>query len=303
MNRARRPLGKLVGLLACLASRTVAQSSEPCFAFLLRGDITVRCEARRTQITHRGNIEAFAISDARKTIVWRTSRIIRTDGVVAVGAATLEVTNLETGSRKTLQEDASFTASCGGILLDGRELLSNTQIETPYAGFRCSDDRSQILGIKQKHLQYNERTNLMSGSTSPNLVDSQILLDGFNISNDGTQFAWLKDHGSVCVQQRTAAPKCVSGVESVDEIFVSDAGEVLLTQHAESGCFYRSSYNFSPAPVGKANDACLAIDYWSRDMKKPVQLEALGRNPEWVSIETARMLRLRSSGKQFHSQK
>ncbi len=73
---------------------------------------------------------------------------------------------------------------------------------------------------------------------------------------------------------------------------VNDAGEVLVSAQTRQECFYTSASNFSTKRArGAGADACLAIGYWKPGLKAIESVEPLGRSPQWIRPETAKLLR------------
>ena len=76
-----------------------------------------------------------------------------------------------------------------------------------------------------------------------------------------------------------------------DPVSVNDSGEVLAAAGTGKGCVYTTSYNFSPAKSPDAgDDECLGVGYWKPGLAAIVFLQDLGRNPQWLRPETAKLL-------------
>jgi hypothetical protein len=120
-----------------------AQPTQPCFAFLLRGDVTVVCKGTSTQITRRGDIENFAVSDELSSLAYRTS----------VDSAS--VVDLKTGRLRLGEGMTGLVSTCGGIMPNQvgsragtRELVTGEDLDFgPYLRIRCSTDQRVVIGI------------------------------------------------------------------------------------------------------------------------------------------------------------
>jgi hypothetical protein len=85
--------------------------------------------------------------------------------------------------------------------------------------------------------------------------------------------------------------QCTEHASITDPVSINNSGEVLVATGTGRGCVYKSSYDFAAAPHGGlANDECLGIGYWKPGLKAIVFLRPIGRNPQWLSAETAALL-------------
>jgi hypothetical protein len=117
----------------------------------------------------------------------------------------------------------------------------------------------------------------------------------FNISPDGSKIAYFSDpYLPLCVFSAPGPARCAEDrAASADLPSVDNAGEVLVTASTDDGCHYRTPWYFSrtPLPGRTSGDACAAIGYWKPGMKSIEIIESLGRNPQWISPATAKLLR------------
>jgi hypothetical protein len=265
-----------------LASACLGQPKEPCFAFLLHGDITAVCQGKSTQITHRGDIQNFAVSDELASLAYIAGKV-----------ATATVINLKTGSSKRVESTDGVVSTCGGILpiplgatSSTRDLVTGADLTfAPYSRFRCSSDRRVVAGITQHDLYAGvpPATKLAASGDVHDLY--------FNVSPDGTKFAWFNDVRPLCVASPPDKAQCVEHETMSDPVSVNDAGELLAAAGTGRGCDYKTAYNFSPAklPTG-GDDECLGIGYWKAGLPAIVFLQNIGRNPQWLRPETANLL-------------
>lgn len=257
-----------------------AQPKDPCYVFLLKADISAVCQGKTTQITHRGDVQNFALSDQSLAFI--------TGGE---GAAI--VVNLKTGTRKRIEGADGLVSTCGGILPipvgtspSMREIVTGAELAfAPYSRFRCSADKRTIVGMTRKELYTGvpPATKIAGPGEFDDLY--------FNISPDGSKIAYFNSVKPLCVVSGSGAPKCVEHETMADPVSVNDAGETLTAAGTGKGCDYKTSFNFTPAKNSTAgDDECLGIGYWKPGMEAIVFLQEIGRNPQWIKPETARLL-------------
>jgi hypothetical protein len=265
-----------------LAGLCFAQPKEPCFAYLLKGDILTVCQGKTTQITRRGDVEHFAVSEELASLAYITG---------GEGAAT--VVNLKTGNRKPVEGVDGVVSTCGGILpipvgagSSTRDVVTGAELTfAPYTRFRCSADRRIVVGITRHELYLGvpPSTRIAAAGDVHDLY--------FNISPDGSKIAWFNDIKPLCVVSGSGTPQCVEHETMSDPVSVNDSGEVLAAAGTGKGCVYTTSYNFSPAKSPDAgDDECLGVGYWKPGLAAIVFLQDLGRNPQWLRPETAKLL-------------
>jgi hypothetical protein len=258
----------------------MAQPKDPCYAFLLKGDVTVVCEGKTARVTRRGDIHNFAVSNELATLAYITG---------SEGVATL--VDLKTRASRKVQGADEVVSSCGGILPipvgagdATRELVSGAELSfPPFRRFRCSADRRSVVGISRRELYLGERKLAGPG-------DVHDLY--FNISADGSKVAYFNDIKPLCVAAASATePRCVQHETMADPVSVNDAGETLTAAGTGKGCDYKNSFDFSPAKNPTAgDDECLGVGYWKPGMESIVFLQPVGRNPQWLKAETAKLL-------------
>ncbi|HWC98922.1 MAG TPA: hypothetical protein VG456_19315 [Candidatus Sulfopaludibacter sp.] len=265
-----------------IAAACSAQPKEPCFAFLMKGDITAVCQGKTTQITHRGDVEHFAVSDEQAALAY-----------ISGGAGTATVINLKTAAVKRVSNVDEVVASCGGILpipVGGsntlHEVVTGAELTfAPYRRFRCSADRKTVVGMTSRELYEGlpPSTKIAPGTEVHDLY--------FNISPDGSKVAYFNDVKPLCIVSSPGAAKCVEHETMSDPVSVNDAGEVLAASGTGKGCVYKSAFNFTPAKTpDSGDDECLGVGYWKPGTPAIVFLQDIGRNPQWLRPETAALL-------------
>ena len=268
--------------LLAFAGACFAQPKEPCFGFLMKGDITVVCQNKTTQITHRGDVEHFAVSDELGVLAY-----------ISGGAGTATVIDLKTGSSKRVAKVDEVVASCGGILpipVGGSASVHDvtTGVELtfpPYRRFRCSTDRKKVVGMTSRDLYEGlpPATKIAPGTEVHDLY--------FNISPDGSRVAYYNDVKPLCILTGAGPAKCVEHETMSDPVSVNNDGEVLAASGTGKGCVYKSAYNFTPAkPPDSGDDECLGVGYWKPGTPAIVFLQEIGRNPQWLRADTAALL-------------
>jgi hypothetical protein len=293
----------LVLLAVGRADGGFAQAQKPCFAFILRGDVVVSCDGRSTQITHRGDIEGFGVSDERRALAYTTSRIVERTATTAWETDTTTLTDLKLATRKVFEGVNGALSTCGGLLplvgpggirLPIRDLLSGDEVSfPPYVRFRCSSDRKTVVGsAKEPAVDLYEGvppSKKIAGPESFNVYE-------FNISPDGSRVAYYGDLHPLCVFSPPGPAQCEEEKGGLADVpSVNDSGEVLVAAATPQGCFYKTMYNFSPEPFpgakGENRDACLGVGYWRPGLKSIEIIEPLGRAPQWITPATAELLR------------
>jgi hypothetical protein len=278
-----------------------AQVEKRCFAFLLRGDVSVSCGGTVTQITRLGHVDQFAVSGEHSTLGYITSGVTKRTEPSAVAISTTTLVGLRSGMTRSLVGDNFLVSTCGGLFWGydaqrkhsgARDLITGEELAMPpYTWFRCSSDRKVVIGTS------GERGSDLYEGISPRTKIASAASFGhatFSISPNGSQVAYFADSSPLCVVARPAPPQCAAASAVLPNApSVDDAGQVLFTISTPQECFYRSASNFSPQrPAGATEtDACLGIGYWRPGLKAVTTVESLGRNPQWISPATAEMLR------------
>ncbi len=271
------------------AGACCAQPKDPCYVFEARGDITLVCQGKTTQITHRGDVQNFAVSDELGSLAYISGK---------EGTAT--VVDLKTRATKRVERADGAVSSCGGILpvLLGatpstQEMVSGAELSfRPYARFRCSSDRKVVAGIAQHEL-------FVGVPPSTKLAGSGDVDDlYFNVSPDGTKIAWFNSVRPLCVASPPGHAECIEHETMSDPVSVNNDGELLAAAGTGRGCDYKTSFNYAPAKAANGgDDECLGVGYWKPGMPRILFLQDIGRNPQWVTPQTAKLLLAWAAGK------
>jgi hypothetical protein len=285
-------------LALLLADTCFGQSANRCFAFLFKGDVTISCSGRKTQITHRADLEGFAVSDERAELGFTTSRVVGRSGRVSEVTEETTITNLNSGVTKAHQHVAEIVSTCGGVFSSSARtddprfrdpVTSEVLSFPPYGWFRCSADRKTIVGLN------TSRGGELWEGVPPRtkIADREGRhTSGFNISPDGSKIVFYDSR--VCLFSFAGPPKCIEPRASIlpDVPTVSNLGEVLVSIGTGEECFYRGMFNFSRqrSPGAKA-DECAGIGYWREGLQSVQLIEPLGRSPQWITPVTADLLR------------
>jgi hypothetical protein len=265
--------------------------------------VFVTCEGSTTQITHREDLESFAVSDEQAVLVYTTSGAIKGTTAVTWTQSIADLVDLKSGSTRTMRSPGWVVATCGGVLplraprwvgKSARDLLSGDELSfAPYLRFRCSTDRAAVVGADK-----DQGGDLFLGlSRERRLAEAQTryTLYFFDMSPNGSKVAYYGlPNDSVCLYSAGEPTECVgnnnrpAGLPSVN-----NSGEVLVAVGTGQGCHYRGSFYFSPdlLPGATSNDECLGIGYWQPGLETIELIEPLGRDPQWISPATAKLLR------------
>jgi hypothetical protein len=298
MNLLVVRLGISAFFMPCIV---LAQGEKPCFAFLLRGDVSISCEGRVTQITRLGDVDEFAVSSERSALGYTTSADAGDrNAVVGIRVSTTTLVDLHSGMTRHMAGDDYIVNTCGGLFwghegMQGHsgthELISGKELaEPPYNWFRCSADRGVVVGTRgdrgsDLYEGVPPRTKIAAAGSFFNAT--------FSVSPNGSYVAYSAGESPVCVASLPAAQQCAPESGTPDSPSVDDSGQVLFTTSTPQECFYKSSSNFSPRRLaGPTNtDVCLAVGYWRPGLKSVEIVAPLGRNPQWLSPATAEILR------------
>lgn len=301
----------VVALMVCVPGKCFGQARKPCFAFILRGDVAVACEGTTSQITHRGDIEGFAVSNERPTLAYTTSRITRRSATTAWSASTTTLIDLKSGTSRLAEGARDVVSTCGGLFAIGAwaagvrtsaphnpgvpDLITGDQLRfDAYTQFRCSSDCRTVIGTTNGGRDlYEGLTPTTKIASAENSQSTHRSLSHFNISPDGSRIVYEGSY-SLCVFSAPGPAQCVK-TDATDQPSVNDSGEVLFALGTSQECYYKTSYNFSPKPFPGATDEnrdqCLAIGYWRPGLKSVETAEPLGRSPQWITPATAELLR------------
>jgi hypothetical protein len=283
------------------ASVCFGQPQNPCFAFLVRGDVSVVCNNRTVQITKRGDVEGFAASNEAFRFAFTTSRITKRTEIEAWRVYTTTLINLNSGGSEAVEKTMNLLNTCGGIFPVGgarglhssaRDLISGDELSfQPYVRFRCSSDRKKVVGTTK-----DQGGDLYAG-TPPTIkvaAAGQFDVFRFNISPDGSKIAYY--NGRLCLFSSPGVAQCTEAKDSLsDEPSVDDSGEVLVSVGTGQECYYKSFANFSrerfPDAADGDKDECSGIGYWKPGLNAVKTIESLGRSPQWISPTTAELMR------------
>lgn len=291
-----------IALLAAIVVECNGQVQDACFAFLLRGDVVVRCEGTRAQITHRGDIDQFGVSREKSFLAYVTARITRRTPTAADARYTTTLIDLSSGSMRNV-EGQSLVSTCGGLLRlynvtrdhSGTvDLITGDEISMPpYNWFRCSSDRKIVVGTTKQ-----SGADLYEGIPPRTKVapDGSFFFGTFNMSPDGSKVAYYTDRHPVCLFSSPGTTQCAEESATLpDTPTVNDSGEVLVASATPQECFYKSAANFSPerfrGATDENRDGCVGVGYWKPGLKSIEIIEPLGRSPQWISPATAALLR------------
>jgi hypothetical protein len=158
----------LIIAIVIAAGACYGQPKGPCFAFLLNGDVTTVCRGRTKQITHRGDIENFAVSDELSSLAYVASRHDATKTQVGY---TTTVVNLKTKQSKQVEDAERVVSTCGGILpnqigpdTSTRDVVTGEVVRfPPCVRFRCSSDRRVVAGITHSGDSKDQMSDLYEG--------------------------------------------------------------------------------------------------------------------------------------------
>ncbi len=152
MNRLRSFV-----LVLAMAGACFGQARKACFAFMLKGDVSVSCEGQKSRVTHRVDIEDFAISDELSSLGFVTSRITRRTASSEDVVYTTTLIDLKSGKEEALDGETRVVSTCGGIFWASderrqhsgtRNLVTGEEISMPsYNWFRCSADKRVVVGM------------------------------------------------------------------------------------------------------------------------------------------------------------
>jgi hypothetical protein len=259
-------------------ARCLGAPQGPCFAFLLHGDVSVRCEGMTTQVTHRGNIDRFAVSYEGSVLGFVTSCIKKRTATESDALYTTTLIDLRSGKHTEVVGQNSLVSTCGGIFWaydakrehsGTRDLITGEEITPPYRWFRCSSDRKVVVGTVG-----NSGDNLYIGTSPEKKVApaERPYFYTFDVSPDGSKIAYTSHSRVLCVFS-SGLPQCAdenSIAAFADGLSVNDRGEVLVATDTPQECFYKSPSNFSTTPAaGASRDACLGIGYWKPSVETP----------------------------------
>ncbi len=281
------------------------QGPSVCFGFLQNGDVYVKCNGTTQRITQLDSVTDFAVAaDGSRIALIRSKGVGRRKGGRTIASAVLENARLRGGLPSHLLPATSFTglvASCGTIFTfsgsSARNLDEGARLGFDlYNSFRCSSDRKVVVGTLESECRvlksgWPPDHDLVTASLHSRLY--------YDVSPSGNFIASYAD-AKLCVREGGKPARCVSDIDAFDRISVSDTGDVLFTTHWDGTCSYKDMWHISkkPLPGYDGADQCIAVGAWRPDYSEPKILEALARDPQWITSEVSAALRAWSSRQQ-----
>lgn len=309
---------RVYGILAVAVSILVFQlraapyesASEPeaaCFAFIKEGNIFVRCGGPFEAITTRGDIGSFAVSKEQAALAYVTSATTTQTPVTSTKVFSTSVIDLKTGTRRLVTGGRELMSTCGGITYVWNSLTGKTGVTDivggqsfdalGYSWFRCSSDKNTTVGVVRKGEPLKSDRLFPAANRVSHLEiapASAFTSQYFNISPDGSQIAYVGDHKPICLSDTFGSRTCTDfEVNIVDVPSVSNNGAVLAAVSTEDECIFKSPWNFartSSPTVEGSRDACVAVGYWKPGSHQLQIVAPLGRAPQSLDPELARLL-------------
>jgi hypothetical protein len=278
-----------------------AAERQLCYAFLLRADVYVTCGGETTRITRRADLKSYGVSDEKAVLAYSTEKTIKQTPEEAWKESTASVIDLATGAVKHVTGRRGLGSACGGIFTVHDAGTAPPMLDVvhggelrypPYGRFRCSADRKTVVGVLEDlgadlYEGVPPATKIADGKAASRV--------SFDVSPDGSKVAYFNRDvlgAHLCVRDRSGTAECADRSGDTDSPSVDDVGRVLVTIDTEETCYYKGSTYFVPGRLaGKSNDLCVGIGYWRPGLKTIELIEPLGRNPQWISPATAKLLR------------
>jgi hypothetical protein len=163
--------------------------------------------------------------------------------------------------------------------------------------FRCSADSKTVAGSVD-----NDRSILDVGWPPTRELVRGSPVD-YDVSRDGRYLAYWAPF-TLCVEQQGTKLGCLSHVERMGRLSISDSMDVLLVMGLGKTCYFdragRASLKELPGTVDAGE--CSGVVRWKPGEKAPVTLELGGLDPQWITPEAAStLIRWKKSG-QAHSE-
>jgi hypothetical protein len=278
-----------------------------CYAFLKQGNLFVRCNGTLMQITKQGNVNDFAVSQTGTAMAFMRNQGTRklNDGF-GTPIMKLQIILLKkSGEEHALpigNKFGSLVASCGTALFlyrTTRDLVSGGDLDfEPYFDFRCSSNRQQIAGEVELDNHRTIVTGLPTGNDHSALAtglppkiwvpDSGAESFAYDISPNGKYVAYHMPEG-LCLIENQMTKSCTRRVDSLNQISVSDAGDVLFTTHTGETCRYRDSFHVSLTSRGGYDSAgpCIGVAVLQRGHRSPRLVQPLAWYPQWLTPTAA----------------
>jgi hypothetical protein len=315
----------MLSSLACLPlqarqDKRKVGDAELCYAFLHQGDLWTVCQGKREHIALGGKAFEIAVSADGSSLAfvegesWSAATgVIKSKSILVSLKVPFKTSTTETESSRL----PDLHATCGTILIhngDGSaiDMLSGKPLGfAPNKFFRCSSDRRVVAGtVGILPVQYSRDDYQANLSVRVNGEETEQLPiyvrqgDRFDVSPNGEHLAYFRVeiNGSIqlCTMKVAAQPACVEeehadgsdGFPLSDEISISNLGGVLYTAETEGECVYKDEQHPSRKRLPGYSEAgpCNGIYFWRPSMQSSVQLEGLGRHPQWISPEVAAKL-------------
>jgi len=271
-------------VLVCVLSTSAYSQQGDCFAFIRNGAIVLNCAGKILEGKDLG-IQGFAVSEDGQLGLLRSS-----PGPIVKGGSELVNKSILVDLRNSTQRPFAFypddfCATCGTLLAEAtlrngvvKASTGESAMESPYLRYRCSGDRSVLVGETKKSddlvlVQESKHTALEKTGDS----------SAFDVSPSGSYVAYSKD-GRICLVSDGSSVGCARAT-TVGGVSVSNGGSILFTQGTNQNCVYSDSWHFRPHPLSDTlvhQDECLAIMLWHPGMELPSELATLGRQPQWI---------------------
>jgi hypothetical protein len=311
-NPGRKVLAAaLSGALAALVASSTAHPAPtaapatrlPCLAYILDGNVWLRCGGRTHRVTNGGDITDFAIS--ADAIAWeRAQGDIRSFPLSGRPGPYLD----PRGGPSRLY------ASCGTILhvrygYDQRGFPTGRAVATlqvpgakplkigPYSDFRCSSDRKVVVGTTDGGSTLTEGVPPDQLLAEPSRKYWYLKYQDYDVSPSGSYIAYSTPRAIYVRTNGRTAGEIHDGI--ADRISVSDTGKLLYTtdwwEEAPGQphvCYYKDAWHASLRPLpGYTHDGtCQAVAMWRPGLSKPEIVVPLARDPQWTGVETAERL-------------
>ncbi len=292
-----RPAALVILLTASIpAIPCLAQPNAHCYAFLLKGDVWLTCNGRKTQLTHSGKISDFAISNDSAQFAFSIEHLVEPSPVMPEYASTATVIGLTSRRERLIRNVGTLLTSCGTLMTVRypakkapvfRDARTGEEVRfPPYVQFRCSSDRTKLVGFTRIG-----KSALMEGISPRRQIASEDTWS-FSISPNGSEVAYNNDD-TLCVASGQQEQHCINAnVLGGDPPFINDGGEVLVAQGTGKECHFKGSKIVSPKPFrgSSSQGQCPGVGYWHYGLNSLQMLEPVGVKPQWVSFPVADLL-------------
>jgi len=206
----------------------------------------------------------------------------------------------------------SLAASCGSALFlyrTTRDLVNGEDLDLkPYFDFRCSSNRREVVGeveldshgaVVSGLIPADSHSALVSG-LPPNLEKPWVGNTGtegfaYDTSPNGKYLAYYMPK-ELCLVEKQATKSCVPKIDALDQISVSDSGDIFFTTHTGATCNYKKdSFHVSlvPRPGYDSRGPCVGVAVLQKGKRSPDIVEPLGWFPQWLTPRAASTLMAR----------